>query len=76
MVGHNMQTFQGMEVRTFKGILDHKNPSCDMCSGHCYALYQGGKKDKLADMYVCKKCNIIYQLPTIKKCKFMEVVEA
>jgi len=63
---------QGMKIRTFQGLLDHKNPTCMECSSHCYALYRGGKKEKTA-MYICKNCNVIYTLPDQKKCEFTEV---
>ncbi len=63
---------QGMKIRTFHGLLDHKNPTCTECSSHCYALYRGGKKEKTA-MFVCKNCSIIYTLSTKTKCEFTEV---
>ena len=63
--------FQGMKIRTFQGLLGHKNPTCMDCSSHCYALYRGGRKDKTS-MYICKNCNIIYTLPDQKKCEFTE----
>lgn len=62
-----------MSIRTFPGLLHHKNPKCAECNSHCYALYSGGKKDRLAEMYVCKNCNIIFKLPSKKKCEFTEV---
>jgi len=58
---------QGMKVKTFSGILNHKNPTCEQCGSHCYALYRGGKKEKMADLFVCKNCNLLYTLPTTKK---------
>jgi len=64
---------QGMNIRTFQGLLDHKNPQCEECSSHCYALYRGGKKEKMVEMFVCKNCNIIYVLPDKKKCVLTEV---
>jgi len=64
--------FQGMKMRTFQGLLGHKNPKCEECRGHCYALYRGGKKERMGDMFVCKDCNIIYTLSEKKKCEFTE----
>ncbi len=60
------------EIRTFQGMLDHKNPKCESCTGHCYSLYRGGKKERMREMFVCQDCGIIYLLPTKKKCKFTE----
>ncbi len=60
-------------MKTFEGMLGHKNPECEKCGSHTYAIYQGGNKEKLADAFVCKVCNIIYKLPTPKKCEFSEV---
>ena len=64
---------QGMAIRTFDGVLNHKNPVCQECGSHCFALYSGGVKEKMAEMFVCKNCNIIYTLPEKKKCEFTEV---
>ena len=64
---------EGMSVKTFEGLLDHKNPICEKCRSRCYALYLGGKKERMGDLFVCKDCNIIYTLPTKKKCEFTEV---
>ena len=61
-------------MRTFQGVLDHKNPRCESCSKHCFSLYRGGKKDRVEQIYFCKNCSIIYQLPNQKKCKFTEVI--
>ena len=58
-------------VKEFEGILGHKNPECEKCGNHTYALYQGGKKERLADAFTCKRCNIIYKLLS-KKCEFTE----
>ncbi len=63
---------QGMSIRNFVGLLDHKNPTCEKCGSHCYALYRGGKKEKMADLFVCKNCNMLYTLPSKKKCEFTE----
>ncbi len=63
-----------MTIKVFEGKLDHKNPSCEKCGSHTYALYQGGKKEKLDDAFVCKICSIIYRLPHPKKCEFSRVV--
>jgi len=63
---------QGMKVKTFSGLLNHKNPNCENCGSHCFSLYQGGKKERLPELYVCKNCNIIYILPSRKKCEYME----
>ena len=73
MVNNNTfpEIVQGMKIRTFHGLLNHKNPTCTECSSHCYALYRGGKKEKTA-MFVCKNCNVIYTLPDQKKCEFTE----
>ena len=46
MVVSNIQ--DGMTV-IFEGKLGHKNPECEKCGNHTYALYQGGKKEKLND---------------------------
>ena len=64
---------QGMKVKTFSGILNHKNPTCDNCGRHCFSLYRGGRKERLPETFVCKNCNIIYTLPREKKCEFTEV---
>jgi len=64
---------QGMTVKTFSGLLNHKNPNCENCGRHCFSLYQGGKKERLSELYVCKNCNILYALSTKKKCEFTEV---
>ncbi len=64
---------EGMSIRKFVGLLDHKNPTCELCGSHCYALYRGGKKEKMADLFVCKNCNFLYTLPDKKKCEFTEV---
>ena len=64
---------QGMIIKTFNGLLDHKNPKCSQCNYHCYALYRGGKKERMANMFVCKNCNILYTLSSKKKCEFTEV---
>jgi|TARA_B110000881_G_C18196086_1_gene327201 hypothetical protein len=63
------------ELKTivFEGILEHKNPKCSKCQSHCFALYQGGAKERLEEVYICKKCNILYSLPGEKKCDLMEV---
>jgi len=63
---------EGMSIRNFVGLLDHKNPTCEECGSHCYALYRGGKKEKMADLYVCKNCNVLYTLPSKKNCEFTE----
>jgi len=73
MVTSSSTLFQGMKIRTFQGLLDHKNPKCEECTSHCYALYRGGKKEKMGDLFVCKNCDIIYALPDKKMCEFMEV---
>ncbi len=44
----------GMKVKTFSGLLNHKNPTCEQCGSHCYALYRGGKKEKMADLLFAK----------------------
>jgi hypothetical protein len=59
-------------IKVFEGRLGHKNPLCEKCGNHTYALYQGGKKEKLDDAFVCKTCSIIYKLPTPKKCELVE----
>jgi len=66
---------EGMKIRIFQGLLNHKNPKCEECYRHCYSLYRGGKKEKMTEMYVCKNCNIIYTLPEKKKCEFTEMIE-
>jgi hypothetical protein len=59
-----------MSLRIFEGKLTHQNPTCTECNNRCYTLYFGGKKDMIRDLYFCKKCQIIYKLPTTKKCDF------
>ena len=61
-----------MSIKVFQGSLGHKNPECEKCGSHTYALYRGGKKEKLVDAFVCKTCSVIYKLPNPKKCKFTE----
>ena len=61
-----------MVTRTFTGLLDHKNPVCPECNVQCFSLYQGGKKDKVQDLFICKKCQTIYNLPKKGKCEFTE----
>jgi len=61
-----------MKVKTFTGLLNHQNPSCEECGSHCFSLYSGGKKERVGDMYVCKNCKIIYSLPNSAKCEFTE----
>ena len=62
------------ELKTivFDGILEHKNPKCSKCQSLCFALYQGGIKERMNEFFICKKCNILYKLPDEKKCNFME----
>ena len=64
-----------MIIKVFEGRLGHKNPLCEKCGNHTYALYQGGKKERLDDTFVCKSCNIIYKLPNPKKCNLSEMNE-
>jgi len=64
---------QQMETKTFQGLLDHKNPNCEVCFGHTMSIYSGGRKDRMPGMYLCNKCGVIYVLPSKKKCKFTEV---
>ena len=61
-----------MSIRIFEGELTHQNPICTECNNHTYTLYVGGRKDKVENMFFCKKCEIIYKLPTRKKCKDVE----
>ena len=63
------------ELKTivFEGILEHKNPKCSKCQSRCFSLYQGGAKERLEKIFICKKCNILYTLPEKKKCDYMEV---
>ena len=62
-----------MTTKTFTGLLDHKNPVCPDCKIRCFSLYQGGKKDKVQEMFICKNCQTIYELPENKRCEFTEV---
>ena len=62
-----------MSIKTFTGLLEHKNPICPDCHLHCFSLYQGGKKERLGDLYICRNCQSLYELPDKKKCKFTEV---
>ena len=64
---------EGMSIQNYVGILDHKNPTCEKCGSHCYTLYRGGKKEKMTDLFVCKNCNILYTIPSKKRCEFTEV---
>jgi len=76
MVGYPLpEITQGMGIRIFDGLLDHKNPKCRECGSHCFALYRGGRKEKITEMFVCKNCNIIYTLSEKKRCEFTEVSE-
>ena len=61
-----------MTIKTFTGLLDHKNPVCPQCGVHCFSLYQGGKKDRVQEIFICKNCKTIYELPENKKCEFTE----
>jgi len=61
-------------VKEFEGILGHKNPECEKCGNHTYALYQGGKKERMADAFACKRCNIIYKVLS-KNCEFTEEIK-
>jgi len=62
-----------MTTKTFTGLLSHKNPVCPECGVHCFSLYQGGKKDRVQGLFICKNCKTIYKLPEKKKCEFTEV---
>ena len=62
-------------VMVFQGILEHKNPICPKCESHCFALYQGGSKERVEEFFTCKKCSILYKMPSEKKCKFTEGVQ-
>ena len=64
-----------MTTKTFTGLLDHKNPVCPKCEVHCFSLYQGGKKDKVQEIFICKNCKTIYELPEKKKCEFTEAAQ-
>ncbi len=70
----NLSEKEVFAIRTFDGKLTHKNPVCKECDRQCYSLYSGGRKDRLEDTFVCKKCNIIYKLPSPPKCLFSEVI--
>jgi len=67
------EIIEGMSIRTFHGVLAHKNPNCDECGNHCFAVYRGGRKEKMSEIFVCKNCNIFYALPAMKRCEFTEV---
>jgi hypothetical protein len=60
-----------MKIRNFEGQLTHQNPVCTMCNGHCYSLYIGGRKDKISDVFYCKKCKIAYVVSEEKRCDLM-----
>ena len=62
-----------IETVMFDGLLEHKNPKCTKCKSHCFALYQGGTKERMDAFFICKKCNILYKLPHEKRCDLMEV---
>ena len=61
-----------LKTIVFDGILEHKNPKCSKCQGYCFALYQGGRKERVEEFFSCKKCNILYTMPSEKRCEFME----
>ena len=61
---------QGMKVKSFDGLLHHKNPICNECGSHCFSLYSGGKKEPVTELYVCRNCKIIFTMPFEKKCEF------
>ena len=61
-----------MTAKIFTGILEHKNPVCPKCRIQCFSLYQGGKKDRVHEMFICKNCKTIYELPEKKRCEFTE----
>ena len=46
-----------MKTVVFEGILEHKNPKCSKCQSRCFSLYQGGAKERLEKIFICKKCN-------------------
>ena len=58
--------------KIFDGLLQHKNPICETCGVHCFSIYQGGKKDKVEDVFRCAKCNTLYHLSENKRCEFTE----
>ena len=62
-----------MTTKIFTGLLGHKNPVCTKCGVHCFSLYQGGKKDRVQEVCICKICKTIYELPENKRCEFTEV---
>jgi len=47
MEGGRKMVDQEMETKTFQGLLDHKNPNCEVCFGHTMSLYSGGRKDRM-----------------------------
>ena len=59
-------------IVVFEGVLEHKNPRCSKCDSQCFALYQGGRKERVEEFFTCKKCNILYKMPLEKKCDLME----
>jgi len=65
----------GMQVKSFGGTLQHKNPICDECGSHCFSLYSGGKKERVTELYVCRNCKIIFTLPIEKKCEFTKEIQ-
>jgi len=62
-----------MTLETYNGNLGHKNPTCPKCSNHCYTMYIGGNKERIAGFFICKNCNTVYQIPKKKRCEFKEV---
>ena len=61
-----------MTTKIFQGLLAHKNPTCEICGVTCFSVYNGGTKDRIKDLFFCRKCKIMYQLPEKKICEFTE----
>jgi len=68
----NTRLTEGVAIRTFDGLLKHKNPICPKCNRNCFSLYSGGVKEKLGELFICRFCKTIYTLPLKKKCEFTE----
>jgi len=56
-----------LSLKIYRGQLSHQNPMCTKCGVHTFSLYFGGRKDKIVNMYFCKRCITIYKLPKRKE---------
>jgi len=56
-----------MKVRVYSGPLTPQHPLCTSCGIKTYAMYFGGRKDKISNLFYCKRCNTLYKLPNRKR---------